>query len=52
MVVTLLVSLLVGLALSISVAIAMAGVCAIVFLTFYSGGNMLQLLAQIGRAHV
>lgn len=46
MVVTLLVSLLVGLALSIPVAIAMAGACAIVFLTFYSGGNMLQLLAQ------
>ena len=46
MVATLLLSLLIGLALSVPVAIAMASACAIVFLAFYPGGNMLQLLAQ------
>lgn len=46
MVVTLIVSLIIGLVLSVPVAIAMAGSCALVFLIFYSGGNMLQLLAQ------
>lgn len=46
MITTLLISLLIGLALSIPVAIAMAGSCALVFLVFYGGGNMLQLLAQ------
>ena len=46
MITTLLVSLIIGLALSIPVAIAMAGSCAIVFMVFYGGGSMLQLLAQ------
>ena len=46
MIATLLISLLVGLALSVPVAIAMAGACALVFVFFYGGGSMIQLLAQ------
>lgn len=42
----LLISLFVGLIFSIPIAIAMAGACALVFIVFYGGGNMLQLLAQ------
>jgi len=43
---TLLITLLVGLALSIPVAIAMASACGAVFLIYYGGSNMIQLLAQ------
>ena len=42
----LLTSLFIGLIFSIPIAIAMAGACALVFIVFYGGGSMLQLLAQ------